>query len=201
MKEEEKFWFLTMARGLIAIVVGSGILVVPDLARTMLLLPIAVTLSLLLFAVYGLLDGAVVLVSSFTTTLPTMRWITRIQGIASVVMAGLLATVLFDHVRLSWFLSLATIQAFFTAIAEFVVGRHSATQQIRLWDFGAAAIAAIFAAVYLYARIFLADRLTYQEVSLLVYGFILTFGIAQCVNAMRMLYGLRAHSMSVSSAA
>ena len=49
----------TMIRGLLAVVAGRGVLFIPEMASTILLLPFAVAISILLRAAYGTIDSAI----------------------------------------------------------------------------------------------------------------------------------------------
>ena len=65
MKNDEHFWWTTLIRGFLALLTGSVIMVVPDMANTLLLLPIAIVVAILSLAVYGVLDSVLVFVTSY----------------------------------------------------------------------------------------------------------------------------------------
>jgi len=187
MLSERKYWVLTLARGMVAVLIGGGIFALPDLARTLFLLPISVTISLILFAAYGILDGCLLIAIRRQTSIPVLRWTHGVQGVASLTMGALLLSLFFEHAKLMWFLSLAAIQAAFTACAEFVMAKHARKSNTRMWDYAATCVAGIFAIFYIYVRLLLTEQLTYGQVSWLIYAFLIAFGIAQCINAAGML--------------
>ena len=73
MNRYENFWIVTIFRGVLAILLGSPILVVPDMARTLLLLPFAVAVAVLSLAAYGVADSILVFVTSFFASLRPAR--------------------------------------------------------------------------------------------------------------------------------
>ena len=60
MRRQIRFWYVTLARGFLALLFGSAIWVVPDMAGSLLLLPLAVALTVLALAAYGVLDSLLV---------------------------------------------------------------------------------------------------------------------------------------------
>lgn len=65
MKAYSEYWAATMMRGLLAVVAGTGVLFIPEMASTILLLPFAVAISVLCLAAYGTIDSAIILTTSF----------------------------------------------------------------------------------------------------------------------------------------
>ena len=112
MKAYSEYWATTMIRGLLAIVAGTGVLFIPEMASTILLLPFAVVISILCLAAYGVIDSAMVLTTSFM--IPRQqpgRLALRMQGVCGAVIGILLFVLVYDRVDLHWFLYLAAIQA------------------------------------------------------------------------------------------
>lgn len=188
MKNDEHFWWTTLIRGFLALLTGSAIMVVPDMARTLLLLPIAVVVAILSLAVYGVLDSVLVFVTSYMAASRPARIALRVQGTVGVTVGILLYWVFFDQVRLHWFLILISVQAFSTAVAEFLVARHSRTCATSHWNFTASAVAFGFSCTYFYILVALADQMIPEQISWLLFGYLLAFGVAQCLTAARMLY-------------
>ncbi len=188
MKHDEHFWWITLVRGFVALIAGSAIAVIPDMARTLLLLPIAIAVSILGLAVYGVLDSVLVFIASYTVLSRLPRIIVRLQGVIGITLGILIYRVFFFRVQLYWFLILIAIQSLSTAIAEFLIARHSITPSTSRWNFTAAAVALGFSFSYIYMALTFADRLLPQEITWLVYGYLVAFGIAQCLTAARMLY-------------
>ena len=121
MKNDEHFWWVTLFRGIIALMAGSAIMVIPDMARTLLLLPIALVTALLGLGVYGILDSVLVFVSSYMAASRPARIALRVQGAVGVTVGILLVWVFSDYVQMSWFLILIVIQSLSTADRKSVV--------------------------------------------------------------------------------
>ncbi len=187
MRQNLHFWLTILARGFVALLAGSAILIVPDLAKTILLLPIALAVAITGLAAYGVVDSVLVFVSSFMVDSGKAKAALRVQGFVGIAVGLLLLSVVFDHVQLEWFLSLAAIQALCAAAAETVVARHASDRPVGRWNYTTAAIAFVFSAVYVYLRIH-ADDLTPRRLSWSVYAYLVAFGIAECITAARMLY-------------
>jgi len=188
MKSDIRFWTVTMGRGVLALVFGSAVMIFPDLATTLILLPLAVVLSVICLAAYGLLDSLAVLGSSFTACSPTAKTVLRIQGITGTIIALAMFSFVFDKVRLEWFFYLIAAQALCTAVSEFIVARHAFTRNESLWDYAAAAVAAVCGVSYLIAGIFFDGKLVVREIEWLIYGYLAAFGVALAATAARMLY-------------
>lgn len=191
MKDDIHFWIATMIRGGLALLTGSAVLIIPDMARTLLLLPFAVALSILCLAAYGVLDSAIVFVTSYMTESPLARTALRLQGSLGVLVGVLLFAVIYDQVRLHWFLYLIAFQAMLTSGAEFIVARHAFTREASSWNFAAAAVALVAFLAYGLAATLFVDGLTPREIAWLIYGYLLALGLAQCITAARMLYADR----------
>jgi uncharacterized membrane protein HdeD (DUF308 family) len=58
MKAYSEYWAATMIRGLLAVVAGTGVLFIPEMASTILLRPFAVAISILCLAAYGTVDSS-----------------------------------------------------------------------------------------------------------------------------------------------
>jgi len=188
MQKDTHFWLTILVRGFLALLAGSLILVIPDMARTLLLLPFAVTISILGLGAYGVFDSVLVLVSSFMTDSREARIGLLVQGTVGVVLGTLLFSIAFDHAQLDWFLSLAALQALTVAIGEFVAARHAVNRATGLWDYAAASLALLAGVAYVILRVQFADHMTPRQVCWFVYAFLVAFGIAQCLTAARMLY-------------
>jgi hypothetical protein len=188
MKNDEYFWWTTLARGFLALTAGSAILVIPDTARTFLSLPIAVVVAIFGLAVYGVLDSVLLFVTSYMAASRAAKIALRVQGSIGVTVGILLIWAFSDYVQISWFLIFIVIQSLSTAIAEFLVARHSRITVDSRWNFAAAAVAFVFCCSYSYVLFFHLAQLVPREVSWLVFGYLLAFGIAQCLTAARMLY-------------
>lgn len=188
MARDIHFWFTTLIRGLVALLAGSAILVVPDMARTLLLLPIAVTAAIVGLAAYGVLDSTLIFISSFMVSTRLARTALRVQGVIGALVGILLLSVVFEQVRLEWFLTLAAVQAISLAGGEYVIAKHETQRVASVWNYTAAVIAGIFGCAYLIIRIGFIATLTHREISWLIYAYLVALGIAQCITAARMIY-------------
>ena len=65
MKPIQNTWVATMIRGILAVIAGTGVLFIPEMASTIFLLPFAVVISILCLAAYGTVDSAIILTTSF----------------------------------------------------------------------------------------------------------------------------------------
>jgi len=188
MQKDIHFWFTTLFRGFVALLAGSGILVIPDMARTILLLPFAITFAVVGLAAYGILDSTMIFVSSYMVESRRTKIALRLQGTVGVAVGVTLLFVVADHVQLAWFLSLAALQALGVAVGEFVVARHEHRRSISVWNYAGAAVALCFGVLYLLVRFEYLEHLTYRDVSWLIYAYLVAFGIAQCLTAARVIY-------------
>lgn len=188
LKTDLHFWVTILARGFLALLVGSAILIVPDMARTILLLPLALAIAITGLAFYGVVDSTLVFVASFMAASRRASVAMRLQGVVGVAIGVLLLSVVFPRVRLEWFLTLTAIQAFSAGVAEMVVAKHAANPSLSAWNYAAAGIALLFACIYVVLRVGWADRLTPRALSWSLYAYLVAFGIAQCITAARMIY-------------
>jgi hypothetical protein len=188
MKNDIQFWRATVIRGSLALVFGSAVLVIPDMANSLLLLPFAVAVSILCLAAYGVLDSAVIFVTSFMASLRIPKIALRLQGTFGVIVGVTLFFIVYDRMRMEWFLYLIAFQALCTAISEFLVARHAFTRGTSIWNYAASAIAFVAGVAYLLAATVAEPSLAPREIAWLVYGYLVAFGMAQCLTAARMLY-------------
>lgn len=80
MSKHENFWIVSILRGVLALLIGSFVLVVPDMARTILFLRFALAFVILSLATYGIADSILVLITSFFTSLRPARAALRVQS-------------------------------------------------------------------------------------------------------------------------
>lgn len=146
MKTYSEYWATTMMRGLLAIVAGTGVLFIPEMASTILLRPYAVAISILCLAAYGVIDSALLFTTSFM--IPSKKpdqFALRIQGVCGALTGVLLFALVYDHVDLHWFLYLAAVQATGVAITEFIVVRGTSVHHGALWCYVSSGVAAVSA--------------------------------------------------------
>lgn len=199
MKDDIHFWVATMIRGALALIAGSAVIIIPDMARTLLLLPFAIALSILCLAAYGVLDSAIVFVTSFMVPFRLPKTALRLQGSLGVVVGILLFSVIYDRVQLHWFLYLIAFQTMCNSVAEFIVARHAFTRSLSAWNYAAALVALLFMLAYGLAATVFSDALTSRDIAWLIYGYLLTLGLAQCLTAGRMLYADRHRTSSLNT--
>lgn len=193
------FWYTTLARGFVALFVGSAAWVIPDMARSLLLLPIAIAFSVLALAAYGVLDSALVLLSSTMSRSKRVTAALRVQGVVGMAVGVLLFTVVYERVQLEWFFLLAGVQALCVGVTEVVVARHTTSHAKSVWNYGAAVLSFSFSCMYLLLRFAFTANLNAQEICRLIYGYLLAFGLFQSVTALRMLFGGR-HAAGLTDA-
>lgn len=191
MRRDAHFWIVMLLRGLLALFVGSMILVIPDMARSLLLVAMAVAISVLGLATYGVLDSVLLLISSFMTESRATKSVLLAQGAFGIAIGLLLLFVVFDRIRLEWFLALAALQAGCAGIGELVVARHAGTHSISRWSNAAGVIALMASAACLVLVAGYSASLNPDRVSWLIYAYLVAFGVAQCMTAARMLYADR----------
>ena len=195
----ENFWKVNLLRGALAILIGSAILVVPDLARTILLLPSAVAFVILSLAFYGVADSILVFVTSYFTSLRAARAALRVQSTAGVLIGILFGSILFDRIQLEWFLYLIALQAFATAYSEFVIARHTTRRHGSRVSFVAAVAALARAMIYAITATVAPTDLTPREIAYLAYAYLAAFGVAQILMSGRMLYLERHHDRTATA--
>jgi uncharacterized membrane protein HdeD (DUF308 family) len=196
MNKHENFWIATVFRGVLALVIGSGILVVPDLARTILFLPFAVAFVIVSLASYGVADSILVFITSSFTSLRPVRMELRLQGAFGVAIGVLFCSILFDRIRLEWFLYLIALQALATACSEFMIARHTSREHGSRWCYAAAGIALLCAVAYAIGGVLAPADMTPRAIALFAYAYLAAFGLAQTLMAMRML-ALEHHAAQV----
>lgn len=183
------FWSTTLARGFVALFIGSAIWFVPDMAGSLLLLPMAIVLSVVALGVYGVVDSAFVLLSSTMVRSRPASTALRLQGLMGITVGVLLFAVVYEKARLEWFLLLAGLQALSVVATELVVARHTSRHRMTIESYGAAAVAFCFGIAYMVARFEFAESLSSREICWLIYGYLLAFGLFQNLTALYMLYG------------
>ncbi|WP_035355405.1 hypothetical protein [Edaphobacter aggregans] len=187
MRAYSEYWATTMMRGLLAIVAGTGVLFMPEMASTILLRPFAIAISIACLAGYGVIDSALVFMTSFM--IPGKRpgrLALRIQGICGALIGVLLFALVSDYVRLHWFLYLAAAQAAGVAITEFVVARGTSEHHGVNWCYVSAGVAAISAVALLFG-----GSLSPRELAWLIYGYLGIFGLNLFGLSARMLFAER----------
>ena len=187
MHNYENFWVITLVRGILAILIGSAILVVPDMTRTLLFLPLGVAVVILSLAMYGVADSVLVFATSFFKVLRPARTVLWLQSACGVLIGVLFCSIYFDRIELDWFLYLIGAQALATAYAEFTLARHTSRQHGSRWSYVAASIALLCAIGYVIVAARASESLTAREITVLAYAYLAAFGVAQSLMAGRML--------------
>ena len=193
MHRQIQFWYTTLARGALALFAGSAIWFVPEMAGSMLLLPLAVAFSVMALAAYGVVDSSFIFLSSLMTRSKLAALALRLQGVVGITVGMLIFTVIFERVRLEWFLLLAGVQALCTCVVEIFVAHQTRSHAKTVWNYGAAAVAFCFGCAYLVLRFRYADILESRTICLFIYGYLLAFGFFQTLTAIRMLHAGHRH--------
>ncbi len=195
MRPYTEYWIAMMVRGTIALLAATAGLAVSGIAATILLLPLAIVISILCLAAYGVLDSAIAIVSSFMV--PSNRpgrMALRLQGIAGVVIGVLMFSVVNDRVRLPWFLYLAALQAATVAVAEVIAARGTADHHESNWCYVSASIAALSAVVLLSV-----GNLGHREMAWVIYGYLGLFGLNLIALSAKMLFARNSHELALKS--
>lgn len=188
MRTSDKFWVVTILRGLLAVLLATAILVVPDLARTPLLTSLAEDVAVLSLVIYGLLDSTLVLIGSLFVPVASMKPALRIQSVCGLCVGVLFWFILFDKIELHWFLYLIAIQAAATSYAEHAIARHtSKANGSRIFYLGAW-VGLLAAIAYAFIGGFASEALTTREISYAAYAYLGAFGVSQALMAGRALY-------------
>jgi hypothetical protein len=188
MNRYESFWIVTMFRGVLAILLSSAALVVPDMARTLLLLPFAVALAVLTLACYGIADSVLVFGTSFFMSLRRSQIALRVQSAFGVAIGSLFLSILFDRIQLHWFLYLIAFQALAAGYSEYVVARHTSRRHGSRWSFAAAGVALVCGMGYLGTAVMAPESLSPRQIALFAYAYLGVFGVAQILMATRMIF-------------
>jgi uncharacterized membrane protein HdeD (DUF308 family) len=187
MNKHENFWIVTILRGVLALLIGSGILVVPDMARTILFLPFAVAFVILSLAMYGVADSVLVFVTSLFMELRPVRTVLRLQSVFGAAIGILFASILFDKIRIEWFLYVIALQALATSCAEFLIARHTSREHGSRWCYVASAIGLVCAVSYMCAGVIAPSDIPPRQIALFAYAYLAAFGVGQTLMATRML--------------
>jgi uncharacterized membrane protein HdeD (DUF308 family) len=182
-----RFWMMTLVRGGLAVLTGCLVMVTVDMDKTLLLVSVGVAVAVAALAVYGIVDSVLLLASSLAYPHRWPRRVMQIQGTLGIAIGVLFLTLLFDHAGVEWFLPMAVVQAFSTAVGEFVLLHHNRAQRWAIWDFAGAFVATCFGVAYTAIRIHAGSSFTPAELATAIYLYLLLFGIAQAATSLRML--------------
>lgn len=187
METYTRYWVASMARGVVAIVAGLAVLVLPEMISLVFVIPFAIFLSMLCLAAYGLMDSVIVFTTSFL--LPhheSGRLALRVQGALGAITSALLFFLVYDHSQLKWFLYLAAAQAAATALTEFTVARKTSLHHGSAWCYISASVAALSAVVLLFGL-----SLEPQRIAWLLFAYLGLFGFTLSILSARMLFAER----------
>ena len=188
MRRQIRFWYVTLARGFLALLFGSAIWVVPDMAGSLLLLPLAVAVTVLALAAYGVLDSLLVFLSSTMTRSRRAAVALGIQGMVGIIVWSVIFAALYESVTLEWFFLLAGIQALCVGATEIVVAHHTRNRHKTLWSYGAAGVAFGFGCSYLLLWFSFGQDLAPRMICWFIYGYLLAMGFFQCMVGALMLH-------------
>jgi len=187
VKTYSEYWTATLVRGVVAIIAGTGIIFLPEMASTILLRPFGVVIAILCLAAYGVVDSAIVLATSFVIRKDQPgRVAMRIQGLAGATIGILLFALVYNRIDLQWFIYLAALHAAAAAAVEFVVARGTSQHHGASWCYAASAIAAVSAIGLLLGRDGGPHELTW-----LLFAYLCVFGFNLFALSARMLFAER----------
>lgn len=184
MKTYSEYWTATLVRGIVAIVAGTGVLFLPEMASTILLRPFGVVIAILCLAAYGVVDSAIVLATSFMIRHDQPgRVALRIQGLAGATIGILLFALVYNRIDLQWFIYLAALHALSAAMVEFIVAHETSKAHGARWCYASSAIAALSALALLLGR-----NGGPRELTWLLFAYLGVFGFNLCALSARMLF-------------
>lgn len=187
MKSYSEYWTATLVRGVVAIIAGTGILFLPEMVSTILLRPFGVVIAILCLAAYGIVDSAIVLVTSFMIQ-PGQpgRIAMQLQGLAGATIGILLFALVYNRIDLEWFIYLAALHALSVAAVEFIVARSTSKHHAANWCYAASAIAALSAIGLLLGR-----NGGPRELTWLLFAYLGVFGFNLSTLGARMIFAER----------
>ncbi len=187
MKSYSEYWTATLVRGVVAIIAGTGVLFLPEMASTILLRPFGIVIAILCLAAYGIVDSAIVLATSFMIR-PGQpgRIAMQLQGLAGATIGILLFALVYNRIDLEWFIYLAALHALSAAVVEFIVARGTSRHHAANWCYAASAIAAVSAVALLLGR-----NGTPRELTWLLFAYLGVFGFNIAALAARMIFAER----------
>lgn len=184
MKTYSEYWTATLVRGIVAIVAGTGVLFLPEMASTILLRPFGVVIAILCLAAYGVVDSAIVIATSFMIRRDQPgRVALRIQGLTGATIGILLFALVYNRIDLQWFIYLAAVHALSAAIVEFIVAGETSRHHGAGWCYAASGIAAVSAIALLLGR-----NGGPRELTWLLFAYLGVFGFNLFALASRMLF-------------
>jgi len=188
VKTYSEYWTATLVRGIVAVIAGTGVLILPEMASTILLRPFGVVIAILCLAAYGVVDSAIVLATSFMIHKDQPgRIALRIQGLAGATIGILLFALVYNRIDLQWFIYLAALHATFAALVEYVVARGTSKHHGAEWCYASSIIAGLSAIALLLGR----DGGP-RETTWLLFAYLCVFGFNLCALSARMLFAERA---------
>ena len=184
MRSYSEYWTATLVRGIVAVMAGTGIMFLPEMASTILLRPFGIVIAILCLAAYGIIDSVIVLITSFLIR-PNQpgRVAMRLQGLAGATIGMLLFALVYNRIDLSWFIYLAALHAASAAVVELVVARGTAQHHAANWCYVSSVIAAVSAIGLLLGRNGDPRQLTW-----LLFAYLGVFGFNLTALAARMLF-------------
>jgi len=187
MHRYDNFWIVTFFRGALAVLFGLAILVIPQMARSLLLLPFAVLLVVASLCIHGAADSALNFFNSFAIPDRKGGIASRLESAFGVAIALTMATMVLDKVRVEWFFYLIAAQAFTSAVSDYITARHISEHHRTRWVYGAAAVSAMAGLASLAIVAFGGSDLTIYSMTKLIFGYLLVFGVVEMVTSARML--------------
>ncbi len=183
MNAYSRYWIVTLARGVLAFAVGFFVFVVPAMARTILLLPFAIVLTILSLAAYGILDSAMVLVNVGNIPNKSGASAHLLQGVYGLLTGIAIMFVVYDRMDLSWFVYLASAQALVASVTEYLIAKDTHRAHSSRAVYAISAITFVFAIALLMARGTNTTQLTFT-----LFSYLAAFGTTLMALSGRMLF-------------
>lgn len=152
MRDVIHHWWVFGVRGVLALGLAVGIVLLEAWAKYAFLDAVTVPFLIILLSGYGMLDSLLLiyLAVQFPAHSPT-RLIVLTQGVLGVIIGILLLTVLYPAVELDWFLYIIMSQAAITGVFETLSGLRFTSHVREEWTCFAAGAASLGFAVLIYA--------------------------------------------------
>ena len=184
MKSFHEYWTFSAIRGALTMLACIAILALPQATSSMLSLPVLITLLILCLATYSVFDAGLMIL--LVKLLPARAKHARAfygQAVVATVVGILLYLVAYEELSLRWLMLLASSQAAFAAIAEFIVAQDT-HRQYRCLSCYATGIVLVAAAVGLP----FAAGMDANVMSLALAGYVGLYGMSQFLLGARMLF-------------
>lgn len=172
MLTSDSFWGVVLMRGLLALCTGACILLLPSMIQSWVLLPLAVAFSVVILAVYGVLDSALLMATSRVLPIhDCARWFIAFQGFFGLAFCAVWLWRPFTEASLRFVATAAAVQAACIAATDLTLGISLRSRHGSPWVQLSACISIVYAVALLLCRNLEPDHLAW-----LIVGYVVTLG-------------------------